>query len=251
MVGERRLDASAILYVGTRRWLEFALPLAFAGADEGVSPASASDSLGVFGWLEPACVDADRGVSAAILSCSVFETVSFDISLVFGISMIESDLRCCRGVGVSGVVGDVGLDAVGVVSSPFVHAPCFMIRGEGEPVVSEALAIKSSDEPAVCEKSVGGISVPKGEMPKPSIFAAAAVSCRSMLSGSVAVADGTSKSSCDSVVFPFCCAPLSTRPSALDADAGPFHSGCGSLPMMFSRPVPARAHSQIPRRGGD
>ena len=27
------LGVSAILYVGTRRWLEFALPLTFAGAD--------------------------------------------------------------------------------------------------------------------------------------------------------------------------------------------------------------------------
>lgn len=251
MVGERRLDVSAILYVGTRRWLEFALPFAFAGADEGDSLAAASDSFGALGWFGCTCVDADPGVSAAMLSCRFFDTVSFDMSLVFGISMMESDRCCCGGVGVSGVVGDVGLDAVGVVSFPLVQARWFMIRGDGEPVVSDALAMRSSDEPAVCEKSVGGMRVPKGEIPRPSILAAAVAFCCSMLSGSVAVDDGMSKSSCDSVVFPFSCGPLTTKPSAFDADTGLVQSGCGSLPMMLRRPVPARAQSQIPLRGGD
>ena len=172
------------------------------------------------------------------------------LSLGLGTSMIESDLRC-GGVGVSGVVGEVGFDAVGVVSFPFVQASCLMILGDGEPVVSEALAMRSSDDRFVCEKSFGDIMWPRWDMPKPSSFAAAAVCWFSALSGSVAVADGMSKSSCESVVLPFSWAPLTTRPSAFDADAGPFHSGCGSLPMMLNLPVPALAHSQIPRRGGD
>lgn len=152
----------------------------------------------------------------------------------------------------SGVVGEEGLEFVGVVSSPFVQPPCFILSiGEGLPVVSLAFAIRSSELPAVCEKSVGAISGVKGEMPRPSILAAAAVCCLSTLSGSVAVVDGREKSSCDAVVLACCAAPLTTRPSAFDAEAGLFHSGCGSRPMMFSRPVPARAHSHIPRRGGD
>lgn len=139
----------------------------------------------------------DSRVSAEMLSFSVCETVSVVISvgtfscffLGLGTSMIESDLRC-GGVGVSGVVGEVGFDPVGVVSSPFVHSPCFMIMGDGEPVVSEALAIKSSEECFVCEKSLGDPIMFKLDMPRPSIFATTAVSCRSTLSGSVAVAEG-------------------------------------------------------------
>lgn len=150
--------------------------------------------------FEPFCVGADPGVSALMLFCRDFDTESFEISLVFGISIIESDLRCCGGVGVSGVVGDAGFEFVGVVSSPFVQSPCFIISGDGLPVVSDAFAIRSSELPAVCEKSVGAISGEKGEMPRPSILAAAAVCCVSTLSGSVAVAEGREKSSCEMVI---------------------------------------------------
>lgn len=199
-------------------------------------------------------VDVDSGTSATWARmpplCAFLGDLFSFFSLSFGTSMIESDLRC-GGVGVSGVVGEVGFDAVGVVSSRFVHASCLIILGEGEPVVSEALAIRSSEDRFVCEKSLGDINVPRLDIPRPSIFAAAAVSCLSTSFGSVAVADGISKSSCESVVLPFCCAPLTTRPSAFDADDGPFHSGCGRRPMMFSLPVPALAHFQMPRRGGD
>jgi hypothetical protein len=245
----------------------------FAGADEGVSSASAWESFGVFVWVAFDFAGADPGVrssfvvmsgvfglfkggvrEASSLSvrnfCGFFGICGSLFSLGLGTSIIESVLRC-GGVGVSGVVGEVGLEFVGVVSFPFVHASCLMILGEGEPVVSEALAIRSSEDRFVCEKSFGDIMVPRLDIPKPSILAAAAACCRSRLSGSVAVADGISKSSYDSVVLPFSCAPLTTKPSAFEADAGPFQSGCGNLPIMFNLPVPALAHCQMPRRGGD
>jgi hypothetical protein len=49
--------------------------------------------------------------------------------------------------------------------------------------------------------------------------------------------------------------PLFARPFdvALNflAVGGPLHSGCGMRPIMFRRPVPALAHSHMPRRDGD
>lgn len=200
----------------------------------------------------------DADPSAAKFAFKACDTVSlvtsfspsFCFSRNLGTSIIESDLWCGI-VGVIGVVGDAGFDPVGVVSSPFVHTSCLMTLGDGEPVVSEAFAMRSSEDRFVCEKSFGDINVPRLEMPSPSIFAAAAVSSRPRLSGSVAVADGMSKSSCESVVFPFANAPFTTRSSAFDVDVGLFHSGCGRRPMIFSLPVPALAHSQMPRRGGD
>lgn len=94
--------------------------------------------------------------------------------------MIESDLRC-GGVGVSGVIGDVDFDPVGVVSSPCIHVSCLTILGDGDPVVSEAFAMRSSEDLFVCEKSFGDIIVPMPMlvMPNPSIFAAVAIRCRS------------------------------------------------------------------------
>lgn len=240
-----------------RRWPDRGVPF-FAGADMGVSSASDGASLGVFGLFEFDGVGSDRSATAvcslrvcnSASPCVPFHGCGVLVCLGLWTSMIESVLRC-GGVGVSGVVGEVGFDAVGVVSCPFVHASSLMGLGDGEPVVSDALAMRSSDDRFVCENSLGDIIVLRLDMPRPSIFAAAAVVCRSILSGSVVVADGMSKSSRDSVVLPCSCAPLTTRASALDDAAGPFHSGCGSRPMMFSRPVPALAHCQIPRRGGE
>lgn len=89
------------------------------------------------------------------------------------------------------------------------------------------------------------------EMPRPSILAAAATCCCSSLSGSVAVVVGMLKSSCASGIVPMSgVAPLTVKSAKAFVVAGPFHSGCGRRPMMLRRPVPALAHSQIPRREG-
>ena len=67
--------------------------------------------------------------------------------------------------------------------------------------------------------------------------------------------EGMEKSSCGvlGVVVGCVWVPLTITASGFgdDDDAGLFHSGCGSRPMMLSLPVPALAHSHIPRRGYD
>lgn len=159
------------------------LPFGFADVDDCVSSVSDGGSWGVRGVLVFAFADVE--FNAAMLSCRFCATISLvtsfepsaRFSLILGRSMIESDLRC-GGVGVCGVTGDAAFDPVGVVSSPFVHASCLMILGDGDPVVSDALAMRSSEERFVCENSFGDIMVPRLEMPKPSIFATAAITCR-------------------------------------------------------------------------
>ena len=177
----------------------------------------------------------------------------FCLPLNLGMSMMES-LLPCGGVGVLGLVGDPALDPVGVVSSLYVHAACLNSMGDGEPVVSDILAMRSSDEPFVWLKSWGDKDESMGlraEMPRPSIFAAAVSCCWERLSGSVAVVEGMEKSSWGESVFAGRWAPFTTRSEAFGAEPGLFHSGWGRRPMMFNFPVPARAQSQMPRRGGD
>lgn len=88
------------------------------------------------------------------------------------------------------------------------------------------------------------------EMPSPSILAAIATCCCSSSSGFVAVADGILKSSCTSDIVPTATPLTAVKSCRVFVVAGPFHSGCGRRPMILRRPVPALAHSQIPRREG-
>lgn len=167
--------------------------------------------------------------------------------------MMES-LLPCGVVGVLGLAGEPTLEPVGVVSSLYVQAACLNSMGDGEPVVSDMLAMRSSDEPFVWLKSWGdmdGIMGLRAEMPSPSILAAAVSCCWGRLSGSVAVVEGMEKSSWGEEGFAGRWAPLTTKLEAFEAELGLFHSGWGRRPMMFSFPVPARAQSQMPRRGGN
>ena len=90
-------------------------------------------------------------------------------------------------------------------------------------------------------------------MPSPSIFAAAASTCRASFSGSVLRDDSRLKSSSDpepsSDLFPSS-APFTAEVAALEViSPGLFHSVCGFLAIMPSLPVPSLAQSQIPCRG--
>lgn len=160
-----------------------ALPFGFVGADEEDFSSSAS---------RPSCGVRGAGLNAAMLSLSVCATVSLVISfassrvaffsLSLGISMMESERWWGGlGVGVSGlaaVTGDPTFEPVGVVSSPpLVQRSCLKICGDGEPVVSEALAIRSSEEGRVWEKSAGEGRAEKLEMPRPWSLAAAVRAC--------------------------------------------------------------------------
>lgn len=86
-------------------------------------------------------------------------------------------------------------------------------------------------------------------IPKPSILAATDSSSSTLLFGSVDVEAGMLKSSNDSFVFAPSSTPLTATVAAFAVMMGPFHSGCGILPMMPNLPVPAFAHPHIPREG--
>jgi hypothetical protein len=142
-----------------------------------------------------------------------------------------------------GVAGGLFVSDIVTLSTPLVHGSFLSAFGDGVPVTDAA---SSSDDCFVCENMGSTVLF---AIPKPSTLAAAASCCRTMLFGSVDVDAGMLKSSTDSVIFPPSSTPFTAEVAAFAVTIGPFHSGCGILPMIPNLPVPAFAQPQIPREG--
>lgn len=226
LAGDRRLEASAILYFGMRCGLGVVEDNGFV---LGIAPLRGFSSDMGFGVWDVSLLDVE---------CVGVPSVSVGVSL----------LRCC-GVGVSGVDGGLSFEvADGVLTSPLDQSSALSDKFAGVLAVEEA-ATSSSEERLVCENE-GEVIMLGSDIPSPSILAAASSISRSSLSGCVFVAEGTLKSSWVSDNIPVSDVWVTVKSAGVFTAAGPLHSGCGNLPMMLSRPVPALAHSQIPLREG-
>jgi len=134
-------------------------------------------------------------------------------------------------------------DIIIMLCTPLVRCSLLIVFGEG---VSVTDAASSSEDRFVWENMVSTVLF---AIPKPSILAASASSCCTMLFGSVDVEAGMLKSSNDSVDFVSSSTPFTAEVAAFAVIIGPFHSGCGILPMIPSLPVPTFAQPQSPRDG--